>query len=146
MMSYQTLYDKQDSAILIRSITSKGFPDGTSGKEYYGQHRKHKRCWLHLWIRKIPWRRAWQLTPIFLLKESHEQWSYSPLLVGYSSLGCKQLDTTEETQHAPMHNWQTELIKNGSHLQWAALKRDKAAADTILRSQREASNFVKICL
>ena len=35
------------------------------------------------WIRKIPWRRAWQPTPVFLLGESHEQRSLGGrLLVG----------------------------------------------------------------
>ena len=38
-----------------------------------------------------PWSRKWQLTPIFFHGESHGQRS----LVGYSPLGCKELDTTE---------------------------------------------------
>ena len=42
---------------------------------------------------KIPWRRAWQPTPVFLLGESHAQRS----LVGYSPWRCKELDTTEVT-------------------------------------------------
>jgi len=45
------------------------------------------------WVGKIPWSRAWQLTPIFLLGESHGQRS----LVGYSPLDCKELDMTEAT-------------------------------------------------
>jgi len=32
------------------------------------------------WVRKIPWRRAWQPTPVFLPGKSHGQRS----LVGYS--------------------------------------------------------------
>ena len=40
---------------------------------------------------KIPWRRAWQPTPVFLPGESHGQRS----LVGYSPWGHKDLDTTE---------------------------------------------------
>ena len=32
------------------------------------------------WVEKIPWRRAWQHTPVFLPGESHGQRS----LVGYS--------------------------------------------------------------
>ena len=32
------------------------------------------------WVRTIPWRRAWQPTPVFLLGESHGQRS----LAGYS--------------------------------------------------------------
>ena len=43
------------------------------------------------WVRKIPWRRTWQPTPVFLLGESNGQRS----LEGYSSWGCKELDTTE---------------------------------------------------
>ena len=41
-------------------------------------------CWRHrfdLWVRKIPWRRKWQPTPVFLPEKSHGQRSlavYSP--------------------------------------------------------------------
>ena len=41
------------------------------------------------WVRKIPWRRAWQPTPVFP-GESHGQRS----LVG--SWGCKELEMTEQ--------------------------------------------------
>ena len=44
-----------------------------------------------LTLRKIPWRRKWQPTPVFLPGESHEQSS----LVGYSPWGLKELDVTE---------------------------------------------------
>ena len=43
------------------------------------------------WVRKSPWRREWQLIPIFLPGKSNGQRS----LVGYSPFGCKELDTTE---------------------------------------------------
>ena len=45
------------------------------------------------WVRKVPWRRAWQPTPVFLLGESHGQRS----LAGYSPRGGTELDTTEHT-------------------------------------------------
>ena len=51
------------------------------------------------WVGKIPWRRKWQPTPVFLPGESHGQRS----LVGYSPWGCKELDTTEATEHTHMH-------------------------------------------
>ena len=35
--------------------------------------RRHKWRGFHPWVGKIPWRRAWQPTPVFLPKESHEQ-------------------------------------------------------------------------
>ena len=50
-----------------------------------------KRCRLHPWIGKIPWRRAQQPFPAFLPGESHGQRS----LVGYSPWGHKESDTTE---------------------------------------------------
>ena len=45
------------------------------------------------WVGKIPWRRAWQPTAVFLTGESHGQRS----LVGYSPWGHKKLDITETT-------------------------------------------------
>ena len=54
---------------------------------------RHKSRGFNPWVRKIPWRRAMQATPVFLPGESHGQSS----LVGYSPWGCKELDTTEAT-------------------------------------------------
>ena len=42
-------------------------------------------------VGKIPWRRAWQPTPVFLPGEFHGQ----RRLVGYSPQGHKESDTTE---------------------------------------------------
>ena len=36
------------------------------------QCRRHKKWGFNPWVRKIPWRREWQLTPVFLPRESHE--------------------------------------------------------------------------
>ena len=43
------------------------------------------------WIRKIPWRRKWQPSPVFLPGKFHGQRS----LVGYSPWGCKESDMTK---------------------------------------------------
>ena len=56
-----------------------GFPDGTSGKEPACRCRRDKRRGFDPWVGKMPWRWAWQLTPIFFPGESHGQRS----LVGY---------------------------------------------------------------
>ena len=45
-----------------------------------------RRCRFNPWVRKIPWRRKWQLTPVFLPGESHGQRS----LLGYRPWGCKE--------------------------------------------------------
>ena len=42
------------------------------------------------WVRKIPWRRKWQSTPVLLPGKSHGQRS----LVGYSPWERKESDTT----------------------------------------------------
>ena len=54
---------------------------------------RHKRWGFDPWVGKIPWRRAWQPTLVCMPGESHGQ----RILVGYSSRGCKESDTTEVT-------------------------------------------------
>ena len=51
------------------------------------------------WVRKIPWRRKWQPTPVILPGESHGRRS----LVGCSPQGRKELDTTERL-HSLTHS------------------------------------------
>ena len=51
----------------------RGFPGGTSSEEPACQSKRCKRLRLDPWIRTVPWRRAWQHTPVFLPGESHGQ-------------------------------------------------------------------------
>ena len=78
-----------------------GFPGGASDKEPTCQCRRCKRCGFDPWVGKIPCRRAWQPTPVFLPGESHGQRS----LAGYSPWGQKELDITEVTWHACMKSY-----------------------------------------
>ena len=71
-------------------------PRWNSGKESICQCWRHKRCGFELWVRKIPWSRTWQPTPVFLPGESQGQKS----LVGCRLRGCTELVTNEATQHA----------------------------------------------
>ena len=50
------------------------------------------------WVGKIPWRRAWEPTLVFLLGESHGQKS----LVGYSPGVTKEPDTTEVNEYTQL--------------------------------------------
>ena len=68
-------------------------PGSASGKEPGCQCRRHKRCRVNPWVGKIPWRRAWPPTPVFLRGESHGQ----NRLAGYSPWGHKESDTTVGT-------------------------------------------------
>ena len=67
------------------------FKGGISGKEPTCQCRRRRRCEFNPWVRKIPWRRTWQPTPIFLPGESHGQRS----LAGYGPIGLQR----------NRHNW-----------------------------------------
>ena len=60
------------------------------GKESACQYRRHKRCGFDPWVGKIPWKRKWQPTPIFLPGKSHGQRS----LVCYSPWCCKLSNST----------------------------------------------------
>ena len=64
---------------------------GDCGKEPTCWCRRHRRCEFYLWVGKIPWRRTWQPTLVFLPEEFRGQKS----LVGYSPWGRKESDTTE---------------------------------------------------
>ena len=65
-----------------------GPPWWLSGEEPAFQCRRHG---FNPWVRKIPWIRKWQHTPVFLPGKSHGQRS----LVGYRPWGGKESDTTE---------------------------------------------------
>ena len=51
--------------------------------------------WFYPWFKKMPWRRKWQPTPIFLPGEFYGQ----RRLAGYSPWGCKESDTAERLTH-----------------------------------------------
>ena len=67
-----------------------GLPRWHSGKESACQCRRYKRLGFDPWVGKIPWRRKWQPTPVFLPGEFHGQKS----LVVYSPWG-----------HRIRHDW-----------------------------------------
>ena len=80
-------------------------PRRCSGKESTCQGRIHKRYGFNHWVGKIPWRKKWQPTPVFLLGKFCGQRS----LVGYSP-GChKELDMTEDT-YTRKHSLTTEPV------------------------------------
>ena len=87
------------SCIWHEHITSLNLCLGfTSGKEFGCQCRRHKRCRFDPWVRKIPRRRKWKPTPLFLSGKSHGQ----RILVGYSPWGLKRVRhdlATKQQQH-----------------------------------------------
>ena len=98
----------------VNMYPSPGLPQWLSGTESTCQCR---RCRFNPWLRKIPRRRKWQPTPVFLPRKSHGQRS----LEGYSPWGLKESDTTQQLKQqttftppsTPMHRL---LLSLGSPL------------------------------
>ena len=78
----------------------RGFPSGLVVKNLPAMQETWVRSlvWEDPRFGKIPWRRAWQPTPLLLPRESHRQRS----LVGYSLEGHKESDIT--LKQLCMHN------------------------------------------
>ena len=86
-----------------------GFPRWCSGKESACQRRTCRRCGFDPWVRKIPWRRQWQPTPIFLPGKSHEQRS----LAGYSPRCHRELGHRTEHSRTTMYTglkWKIHIM------------------------------------
>ena len=69
------------------------------------------------WVGKIPWRRKWQPTPVFLTGKFHGQRS----LVGYSPWGHRELDMTEPLYFTKFHS----ILRNKSEYSWACMHTHK---------------------
>ena len=66
------------------------------------QCRRHRRCRFDPWVGKIPWRKIWQPTSLFLPGKFQGQKS----LAGYSPWGRKELDVTQQLNNNMM-TWPT---------------------------------------
>ena len=68
---------------LPRTFTSaSGFPGGVSDKALACQRKRCKRRWFDPWVERIPWKRSWQHTPVFLPGESCGQRSLADVVRG----------------------------------------------------------------
>ena len=113
---------------LSKASLRAALPRWLSGKESACRYKRHG---LDPWLGKIPWRRTWQPTPVFLPGKSHGQGS----LAGYSSRGSQRvghdLATKQEQSRcassAPVgvrHSQQTAVCEPGMHLfLWAGQHR-----------------------
>ena len=77
--SLRVMAIKYLSELFIRELADL-IPGGSVVKESACQCRRHRRYGFNPWVRKIPWRRKWQPTPVFLPGESSGKRS----LGGYS--------------------------------------------------------------
>ena len=78
-------------------VNSSTISGGTSGKEPACQCRRHKKPGFNPWVGKIPWRRKWQPTPLFLSRD-RGAWLATVHRVTQSWTRLKRLST-----HALLH-------------------------------------------
>ena len=87
----------------VRTFGVGGFPRWLSGKQIYLSMQQVQETSVRTLARKIPWRRKWQPTPIFLPGEYH----------GLSSLGVTVQEVTKELDMAERLNIQAHGFLTG---------------------------------
>ena len=92
ILSYIWTSDKQ--LIFNPSISWTGLPRWHSGRKPACQCRRYR---FSLWVGKVPWRRKWQPTPVFLPGKLHGQRS----LAGYSPWGREESNMIEHKHTVP---------------------------------------------
>ena len=98
-------------------------PRWLSGKESACQCR---RLGFHPWIRKIPWRRKWQPTPVFLPKKSHGQrslagynpWSHRVRHDWLSTHACNNRERSKENRGERNIQWRIGRLKTKIQAPW----------------------------
>ena len=97
----------------LGGICHVGLPWWLSGKKICLQCR---RCGFDPWVGKIPWKRKWLPTPVFLLKELYGM--ENPIdkrnLVGCSPWGHKESDMTEQLKLLLSQNYYQRKILSHS--------------------------------
>ena len=115
-----------------KEVTQGGPPRWLSSKESACQCSRRRRPGFDPWVRKMPWRRKWQLTPVFLPGESQGQRS----LADYSPRGHKELEMTERARACTHTHTHTH-----THTQWAQVFQSPQQVDNnLLTKQRKLYN------
>ena len=70
-----------------------GFPGSSVVKNQSAMQETCRTLGFNPWVRKIPWKRKWQPTPVSLPGKSHGQRS----MAGYSPWGHRESDTAEHS-------------------------------------------------
>ena len=94
---YSLRWEKKYGACyaLCNCTGRKGFPGTTSGKEPAYQCRRLKRCGFYPWVGKVPWRRKWQPTLVFLPGESQDRGAW------WATVRSVAKSQTRLSTHAP---------------------------------------------
>ena len=102
---YTQLYLKQTTNKDLLYSTGRASLVAQSSRIYL-QCRSLRRHGFNPCIRKIPWRRAWQPTLVFLPENPMDKGAWP----GYSPQRHKELDTNKVTQHALIQHWEFSSV------------------------------------
>ena len=94
--------ESRKSSLPDLGLRLRGFPHG-SGVKNLPASAGDRETWVWSWVRKIPWRRKWQPTPVFLPGNFHGQRS----LADYSPWGHKRVGhdlATKRQQQRDQHS------------------------------------------
>ena len=97
--------------LTTRNLPKRGFPEGTGGKEPAYQFKRWRTHGFKPWVGKIPWKRKWTPTPVFLPEKSYVQ----RRLAGCSPWDRRKSDTTER-----LSTHTTTLLNRGHQAQTAS--------------------------
>ena len=81
-----------------------GLPRRRSGKESAWQYRRHKRHRFDPWVRKNPWSRNWQPTPVFL-ESSMDRGAWWAV-----SMGSQRVGDDRTCIHTPSHSLRDVIV------------------------------------
>ena len=97
----------QKTRYFIHNVLLQGFPDGTGGQEPSCKCKRRKRHGLNPWVRKIPWRRAWQPTQYSCLKNPMDRRAWWAIVhrVTKSRTWLKWLSMHTGTQSLSITGW-----------------------------------------
>ena len=90
MTSQSSRLSQINTSYIMLRIYFDGLLRWLGGKASTCHCRRHRRHWFDPCIGKIPWRRKWLSTPVFLPGKFHGQRS----LAGFSPWGLRELDMT----------------------------------------------------
>ena len=106
----------------LRPSLSLGFSGGQDGKESIYNCRTPR---FDPWVRKIPWRREWQPTLVYLPGESHGR-RYSPCGHKESDMTKRLTLSVSSSQRQTLRLSEDSLLREGASREWRLIQPLKA--------------------
>ena len=96
-------------------LAAQGFPGAARGKEPACQCSICKRCGLDPWVGKIPWRRAWQPTPVGCLENPMDRGAWQAIAPGVTKSWTQLNQLSTHAPSLPGQNQAPSLTFHFSH-------------------------------